>query len=157
VSLPLYWNSAWTLGVIRNELSPPWTYRFVRKAIGGKVAGRPIPFARFYSRTDPRRSPEAFCNSRRKVLRKKVRRRAREVGLKRNVCLIVLRRTCALAASKAGINPINVGRQIGYRSMRTMTINLNELARGTEEDIRANPVRYHLTHIARMSIKSYET
>ena len=96
----------------------------------------------FERRTDPRRSLEAFYNSRRKVLRKKVRRRAREVGVRRNVCLMVLRHTYALAALKAGINPINVGRQIGYRSMRMMTIYLNELARGTEEDIRANPVRY---------------
>jgi len=96
----------------------------------------------FERRTDPRRFPKAFSESRRKVLRKKVRRRAREVGVRRNVCLMVLRHTYALAALKAGINPINVGRQIGYRSMRMMTIYLNELATDTEEDVRANPVKY---------------
>ena len=96
----------------------------------------------FERRTDPRLSPRAFSDSRRKVLRKKVRRRAREVGVKKNVCLMVLRHTYALASLKAGANPLNVAKQLGYRSMKMTTIYLNELARSTREDISSHPVRY---------------
>ncbi|MEK6852013.1 MAG: site-specific integrase [Candidatus Thermoplasmatota archaeon] len=96
----------------------------------------------FERRTDPRSRPAAFYTSRRKVLRKRVRRRARQVGVRTNVCLMVLRHTYALAALRAGANPLNVARQLGYGSMRMMTIYLNELARDTTWDVRRHPVRY---------------
>ncbi len=96
----------------------------------------------FRRRTDPRRCPWAFYNSRRKVLRKRMRRRAIEVGVRTNVCLMVLRHTYALAALRAGINPLNVARQLGYDSMKMMTIYLNELAGPTEDDLRAHPLVY---------------
>ncbi len=96
----------------------------------------------FQRRTDPRRSPWTFYNSRRKILRTRVRRRAREVGVTRNVCLMVLRHTYALAALRAGVNPLNVARQLGYDSMRMMILYLNELAGPTEADLRGHPLDY---------------
>jgi len=96
----------------------------------------------FQRRTDPRARPVAFYNSRRKVLRKRVRRRSRQVGVRTNVCLMVLRHTYALAALRAGANPLNVARQLGYGSMKMMTIYLNELAKDTTRDVRRHPVRY---------------
>ena len=96
----------------------------------------------FERRTDPRSRPAGFYNSRRKVLRKRVRRRARQVGVRTNVCLMVLRHTYALAALRAGANPLNVARQLGYRSMKMMTLYLNELAGNTHRDIRRHLARY---------------
>jgi integrase len=111
------------------------------KALRAYLSSFPQEFL-FQRRTDPRVRPVAFYNSRRKVLRKRVRRRARQVGVRTNVCLMVLRHTYALAALRAGANPLNVARQLGYGSMKMMTIYLNELARDTTWDVRRHLVRY---------------
>ena len=96
----------------------------------------------FQRRKDPLRTPGLFYNSRRKILRMRMRRRALQVGVRTNVCLMVLRHTYALAALRAGVNPLNVARQLGYRSMKMMTIYLNELARDTAEDLRDHLLDY---------------